>query len=198
MLEKMHRCFIAIKPTGEILNRILQLIENLKEELDSDLIRWCSKDQLHITLKFLGDVEEEKIEPLMATLRNYCLEFSKFELTIGGAGCFPDLNFPRVIWVGIGGELDKLATLQEAVEVGVCEFGDHKEEKEFKPHLTIARIKKAQHKELRNIKNQLQRIITTVGFISDWHVDEVLLMESLLQPSGAIYQELESVKLQIK
>jgi len=194
----MHRCFIAIKPTEEICNRVLTFIEDLKDQLDSELIRWCSKDQLHITLKFLGDVEEERIEPLKTTLRNYCSEFSKFELTISGAGCFPDFSFPRVIWVGMNGELDKLSALQEAVEVGVCEFGDHKEERDFKPHLTIARIKRVSNKQLRDIRNKLQRTITGTGLIGGWQVDNVLLMESSLQPSGAIYQELDSIKLRIK
>ncbi len=194
----MPRCFIAIKPTDEIQNRILKLIEDLRDQLGSDLIRWCSEEQLHITLSFLGDVEEEKIECLKTTLKEYCSEFSKFNLTVGGLGCFPDLNFPRVVWVGINGDVDNLADLQEAVQVAVCDFGSHKEEKEFKPHLTIARIKRATSMELRDIKNKLQRTISSVGLIGDWHVDKVLLMESLLQPSGAVYQELESVKLRIK
>ncbi|MGC8828431.1 MAG: RNA 2',3'-cyclic phosphodiesterase [Verrucomicrobiia bacterium] len=197
-MDNQLRCFIAIRPPEELLDKILDIRKEFEKKLPGNFIRWCSKEQLHLTLKFLGNVKDEDIEKLKDSLRDSCTGFSRFELAICGLGCFPNFDFPRVIWLGITGDTGVLISLQETIEINVCEFGECKEEQEFRPHLTLGRIKNAPRKELVSIAKELKIAAEKIGLIGSWIADEVLLMQSILQQSGAVYKELAKFKLQQK
>lgn len=197
-MEDQVRCFIAIRPPEVVLDKILGLKSDFEKKIPNEFIRWCSKEQLHLTLKFLGNVYESDIEKLQESIGNSCSGFSQFELTISGLGCFPGFDFPKVIWLGITGETDVLRALQETIEINVCEFGNSKEEREFKPHLTLGRIKNAPRRELVSIGKGLKIAVSQVDVIGNWIVREVLLMQSVLQPGGAVYKELAKFSLQQK
>ncbi|MGC8744682.1 MAG: RNA 2',3'-cyclic phosphodiesterase [Verrucomicrobiia bacterium] len=197
-MEDQVRCFIAIRPPDAVLDKILGLMKDFEKKIPNEFIRWCSKEQLHLTLKFLGNVNESDIEKLQQSIGNSCSGFSQFELTICGLGCFPVFDFPKIIWLGITGETNILRALQETIEINVCEFGDSKEEREFKPHLTLGRIKNAPRRELFSIGKGLKVAVSQVGVIGNWIVREVLLMQSVLQPSGAVYNELAKFNLKQK
>lgn len=197
-MENQLRCFIAVKPPENIIFKVLEIKRELEKKFNNNFVRWCTQEQMHLTLKFLGNVIETDIDKLKQALRSSCENFHQFELSICGIGCFPTFNSPRVIWLGMNGEIDKLKSLQESVEIAVCEFGDNKEEREFKPHLTLARIKNAPRREVINISNNLKQIAGQIGLVGIWQVTEVLLMQSILQPSGAVYKELDRIDLQSK
>lgn len=194
-MSEYYRCFIAVTPDDSIVEECVRLRDRLERKIASGFIRWCSRQQLHLTLKFFGNVEIERIEELKSRFLDICGQFSKFELTIENVGAFPDVNFPRVIWLGIKGEVDKLMNLQASIESGLSSFGDNKEDREFKPHLTLARIKNAPPREQRKIGENLQELSGKIGRLGSWRVESVLLMRSILDPAGAIYQPLERADL---
>ena len=141
---KLIRTFIAV-PVPEPL---FDLQEKLKATISEKTgkIRWLRKDQLHLTLKFLGDTTEDSINDVRRIMQNIADEFKPFNVSIQKTGCFPKIERPRVIWIGISGELDKLDQLVERIQKKLNPLGFPKDEKKYYPHITIARAKYPQKK----------------------------------------------------
>jgi 2'-5' RNA ligase len=194
-MSEYYRCFIAVVPDDSVIEECIRLRDRLDRKISSGFVRWCSRQQLHLTLKFFGNVEIDKIEDLKSQFANICGQFNTFDLSVENIGAFPDINFPRVIWLGVKGEIDKLMKMQATLDSGLSEFGDNKEDREFKPHLTLARIKNAPPREQRKIGESLKEICGKIGSIGSWKVKSVVLMQSILDPAGAVYQVLEKVEL---
>lgn len=194
-MNETYRCFIAIEIPEKILDEVVKLSGKLAKSIADDSARWCNREQLHITLKFLGNVDALKIDALKSAIQRTCSGFNQFQLTLGGIGCFPDIQKPRVIWLGIGGDLKVLNELQAAIDIETADFGDHQEEREFKPHLTLARVKKPSPKLWRAIGEQIKRHSENARAMGEWNVDSVNLMRSILDPSGAVYEKLYTAPL---
>src|SRR2546425_596522 len=118
-------------------------IKKVQQRLNSPggAVRWISPEQLHLTLQFLGNVATDRLDDLTAALRRACARTAPFQLALEGAGCFPNTKSPRVVWIGIQGDLEPLRILQDQIAQETKNFGDHGAERAFQPHLTIGRVK---------------------------------------------------------
>ncbi len=183
------RTFIAVEIPDGIKKEMAKAQEQLKRSgADAG---WVRPEGIHLTLKFLGEVLEEKIDEIKNTLARAAGAMSRFRLEIAGAGAFPSSKNPRVVWLGVSGELDKLEALWSSVEDSMAAIGFEREDRAFSPHLTLARIKYLRprypwQKAIDGIKD-----VRIAGF----EVDHISLMKSELKPSGAVYTEISRVDL---
>ncbi len=180
------RLFIAINLTSEEKGRISQASRDLREA--GFPVRWVTKENLHLMLKFLGETGEFRVADLSAVLDDTAMGFAPFDLEVRGFGAFPSPVNPRVVWIGIepSAPLEKLK-LQLETEVGPLGFPT--EERPFRPHLTIGR---ARRDSSRSGFKGIDRLIADLNYEDSFCVAKVDLMSSRLSPSGAEYGVLHS------
>ncbi|MDQ3815294.1 MAG: RNA 2',3'-cyclic phosphodiesterase [Armatimonadota bacterium] len=191
-MEKV-RTFIAINLPDEVIAELEKVQHALRAQLAPDAVRWSQPPQMHLTLKFLGDIEVEKIGEVEAALRRACRNSAPFSLAVQHLGCFPNPRSPRVIWVGIGGDVGRLHKLQASIEREVAGIGEPAEARPFHPHLTLGRVKTTDRRVLRTIGQSIET--TEVATLGPWAVQQVHLMRSQLSPKGAIYTSLAAIEL---
>ncbi len=183
------RLFIAIEIPEEIKKEMAAIQRRLKDAgADAG---WTRPEGIHLTLKFLGEVPETKISGIMAALANAAKGAGGFRLAVEGVGTFPNPKSARVVWVGVSGDVEKLASLQTAVEDSMAGLGFEREKRAFTPHLTLGRIKYIHSRE---------RWLKALDSVKDaglpaLEVKAVSLMKSELKPSGAVYTEMGRVEL---
>ncbi len=179
----MKRVFIAI-PAGN--NEALKKnLHDLQKRLREEKIKYVAPENLHLTLHFFGDMEEKDIHRLNRLLTAHLNGLNHFELDLYGAGVFPGIRKPRVLWFGLT-PTEALDTLAEAVEKVLLEGGFGLPGKPFSAHLTIGRIKwiEDRNRFIRLLEDYKDKTITRL------HVEEVYLYESILKPEGPVYKEL--------
>ena len=138
LIRIMKRIFIALKiDPGQTF---LKIYSSFKFLLGNERITWVDPLNIHLTLAFLGDTEDERIKVAGIMLKQKCTGFGEFDFSLSGTGVFKDLRDPRVIWIGIK-EFDRLQELNEQVKTGLKDTGFKVEDRPFKPHITIGRIK---------------------------------------------------------
>jgi len=186
------RGFIAIALEPGLVAELRKVQLELQARLPDDSVRWTQPEQLHLTLTFFGNVARENLENLTAALDRACAGIASFQLALENVGCFPHTKKPRVIWTGIGGELESLRKLQERIEQETGNFGDHKEERLFQPHLTIGRIK-AFGIDTPRVGEVVER--THFSKLGGWTVRQIDLMQSELAPQGARHTTLAAITL---
>ncbi|HLE19186.1 MAG TPA: RNA 2',3'-cyclic phosphodiesterase, partial [Syntrophales bacterium] len=138
--EKSVRAFLAIEPPAEILKEIGKIQSRLKEACPFD-IRWVKPEAMHLTLKFFGNVSEEEIIAISRVVEKHTAAFAPLQLEVKKLGLFPSLRRPKVLWIGLEGDITSLLVLHNKLEQGFEECGFAKEERSFRPHLTLGRIK---------------------------------------------------------
>ena len=183
------RLFFSIEIPDEIKNRIEEYIGELKLKLGP--MTWTNKKNMHITLKFIGMVEDSKIESLENIVERLVKGFGPINISFGGFGAFPDPKHPRVIWSGINGGDGKLKILADKIEDALVKKGYGEEEREFSPHFTIGRIKE-------NIDTKaLSRFIeeNKQADLGSFTVKDISLMKSTLMKNGPVYEELKQIRL---
>ncbi len=185
------RTFLAIDLPSEMHKTIAQKQESLRRELPQ--INWVKSENLHITLKFLGDTPEGTIDELKQVVQQAVKNISPFVITVRGFGVFPDKRAPRTIWTGIDCEQSALEDLALQVESSVMSLGFPEEKKAFRPHLTLARIKK----DNLAIGQAIQKsgILTDPFVFGRLLVEQVTLFKSDLRPTGSVYTKLWAVPL---
>jgi 2'-5' RNA ligase len=147
---------------------------------------------MHLTLKFLGDVDKGVIDLIRSAMEESAKGFSPFVLQAKGIGVFPDIKRPRVVWVGVSGDVGVLSSLQSRLETYLDAQGFPKETRHFKGHLTVGRAKgRLDQDKLRKALEKLDAFET-----ESFPVDSVILFQSTLRPQGAIYTRLAEVSLQ--
>lgn len=187
------RAFIAIELPQNIKDAIERQTVRLRQTLGNDLVRWVPAQNMHVTLKFLGDIAASHVEFLKQMLARESESHQQFDLQIGGLGSYPTSKRPRVLWVGLHAPAD-LASLQKSIEAGACRLGYEQEERPFSPHLTLGRVRQnLSPADLPKIRSALDNI--QLGNIGTARVDSVHLIRSDLQPSGSIYTNLFSAPL---
>ena len=184
------RAFIALALEPALAAEIKKVQQHLNPP--GGAVRWISPEQLHLTLQFLGNVATDRLDELTATLRRACARTAPLQLALEGLGCFPNTRDPRVVWIGIQGDLGPLRKLQEQIAQETKDFGDHGDQRAFQPHLTIGRVK-ASGFEGRKTGQAIEHV--TVPRLGDWTVHTVLLVQSELTPDGARYTTLATVAL---
>lgn len=136
---KPVRTFVAVELTPEIRGRANQLIGKLRRIVAD--VRWVEPENLHLTLKFLGEVEVLEIPRVCAAVAAAVEDFSPFELEIVGAGAFPDLVRPRTVWLGVGEGTDGMVALHERLQAALAPLGFREEGRRFRPHVTLGRVR---------------------------------------------------------
>ena len=184
------RSFIALPLEAVLTVEIKKVQQRLNSPVGA--VRWINPEQLHLTLRFLGNVPADRLDDLTAALRRACARTAPFQLALEGAGCFPNTQSPRVVWIGIQGDLEPLRQLQEQIGQETKNFGDPGDPRAFQPHLTIGRVK-ASGLEGRKAGQAIECAI--VPKLGDWTVNNVLLVQSQLSPDGARYTTLAAVAL---
>ncbi len=183
------RTFIAIELDEEIKERLYFFLLELKRI--SQNIKWVKKEAMHLTLKFLGEIKEEKrikIESILETVSN---KFSPFPVRLQGTGTFPPgKKNPRVIWVRIE-ENQSLKSLQAELEDELEKLGFPKEKREFHPHLTLGRVKAPSY--LGGLLTQLERERETL--FGEMKAHKITFFQSILKPTGAEYKALSEFRL---
>ena len=184
----MKRIFIAVK--AEAGETLLGILSDLKRGLGGSIIKWTSLANIHITLSFLGDIEDEMIEAINAMIHERCNGFGKFELKLKGLGVFKSMADPRIIWTGIESSPD-LVQLYETILNGLEDIGVKTEERAFNPHFTLGRIKSV--KDNIAFKSLLDKYKNSE--IQSVPVDDVILFESILFNTGPVYKPINIIKL---
>lgn len=189
------RSFIAVPLERQLYQHIAEISQMLKESVHGG-VSWVQPASIHLTLKFLGEIQRDKIAEVKSALQAVVPKFEQFELNVVGLGCFPNKNRPRVVWVGLQAPVE-LDHLQKSVEDACFELGFEREQRRFSPHLTLGRVKPyARPEDIHSLQQALERIATFNPGAT--HAREVVLFQSDLQPSGAIYTPLVSVQLKQK
>lgn len=184
----MIRAFIAVEIDSLTAQRIAAAIEQLRARFAA--IRWVGTSKFHLTLKFLGNIDENKIEPIGAALVEALRPFPRLTINAKGLGVFPNPRRPRVLWVGLAGT--SLVSLQAKVASALIPLGFAPEENPFTPHLTVGRWRQGGGAD-RSLEQELGRWRDYPFGASP--VDEVILFQSDLKPAGAIYHRLKVVML---
>jgi 2'-5' RNA ligase len=188
------RLFIAIELPTDVCEALAALQKQLQPADRARAIRWSAISSIHLTLKFLGDTPSDRVPTIELALQEATKGHKSFELHVDGAGCFPDMRRPRVVWAGVGGDLDSLHTLRDAVERTVSPLGYPTEARPFSAHLTLGRARQeASRDALAAIGRQVEAVKPSV--LASWHVEGISLMRSELKPSGAVYKQVAHVAL---
>jgi len=180
--DRTQRMFLAVSPPEPVRALIAGLATPLRE------VRWTPADQLHVTLRFLGDVPEEKITPLVERLTSIRVE--PFLLPVEGVGVFPNEHAPRVLWIGVGAGHPRLHQLRQRVDDALLASGLDVDLRTFHPHITVARCGDlATHA----IKPWLRKYRDFAG--PTFRVESFGLFSSVLTPAGAIHEPVSKIPL---
>lgn len=185
----MLRLFIGIDLPLQIKHMLNDIETDLKSQL-GDTARWVSKDNIHLTLKFLGDTPEDKVDEIEASIEHAVQNFRKFYFTLGGMGAFPTVRQARVIWVGVHHGAPEIVELSKAIEKALGRIGFKSELKAFKPHITLARLKMP-----KPVESALSSVSPDIFPGRVINVDGITIFESHLKPTGAEYTTLRYINL---
>ena len=188
MTEKLLRTFIAIPTPVEVRSKKNMLYSTLEDSPAT--INWVKNMQLHLTIKFLGHTPESTINKIIEDVEKLTSGLKPFEITIESTGCFPVPERPRTLWMGVNGDLDPLNELFMKIENLLELLGFPKEEQEYKPHITLARIKYPQ-KWTPDVSKFLKSSYDPI----DFPVDRVQFLSSELLPTGTVHTLLKSFPL---
>lgn len=194
----MIRTFVAVELEASVRQALAQVQATLRSRLEKSVgsgvrIQWVKPESIHLTLKFLGDMPEDRVPDVQTVLTRVAGGHSRFTVDVEGLGVFPDARAPRVLWVGLTAHVDALKRLAADVEAVLGAIGFAPESKPFNPHLTLARIKERS----RDIGQTLavDRMLERAAPIGTVMVNAIALMKSELKPSGAVYTKLCEVSL---
>lgn len=183
--EKSIRSFLAVDPPREIIDAIGMIQDRLRKNIQGD-IRWVRPQGIHLTLKFFGTIAESDVANISRVVEDTTSTIAPFTLGIKRVGAFPDVKRPRVLWLGMDGDVDILIRLQKEVDAELHKYGFEKEDRPFRPHLTLARIKDPRGliglaKIMEKRENYEAGSFSAAG---------LNLFKSELTPKGAVYTKL--------
>jgi len=186
--DKTIRAFIAIELPVKIIDCLKEIQDELKHT--SNKVTWVKPENIHLTIKFMGDIEADKVNRLTGFLEGAAAKSYSFDISVKGVGGFPTIDNPRILWVGI--EDDKnLSHLYDNLENGLAALGFEKEERPFKPHLTLGRIKFLKYK--KGLKERIERFKDIT--LGKCRIDSICLFQSRLTPEGTVHTKLKEAKL---
>jgi 2'-5' RNA ligase len=187
------RSFIAIELPDELKLELSQLVAKLKSG-EQSWVKWVDPYNIHLTLKFLGNVAVDRLDDITGAIEKAAQGIAPFYLEVKELGVFPNLRRVQVAWVGISGEVDKLAQLQQRIESNLAPLGFAPESRPFVPHLTLARLR---DQALLAERQRFGQLITGTKFeaANAIKVNALSLMKSQLTREGAIYSRISSVGL---
>lgn len=183
------RAFIAIHLTSDARNELARVNEILASRVPHQAVRWVKPELMHITLRFLGDTAVSILPSLYTALDKSTAQHDAFSLSLDQLGCFPNCKRPRVIWAGIKGQLDAANVLKQDIDSALQTLGWEQEERPFRPHLTIGRVKDKRNLRISQWGVNIEKVTLPV--------QEIQLIESKLASTGPIYTERHTSRLRI-
>jgi 2'-5' RNA ligase len=187
-VAELIRSFIAIELPVAVKQELTTLEDILKKRCPQ-VVRWVDPQNIHVTLKFLGDVDSDRVDEINMAIDEATQGMSPFHLELKDLGVFPNLNRVNIIWVDAKGELDKLTNLQKQIESNMEQLGFAHEDRDFTPHLTLGRVRDYASPDDRK---KIGQVLSQTAFASAQviTVNCVNLMKSQLTNTGAIYTRL--------
>lgn len=181
------RSFLAFELPPDIKKEVTRITGKVKRT--GLAASWAKPDNIHLTVVFMGDVDEKDIPDIISSIDNVAVKYNEFDISLGGMGLFPDIRRPRVLWLGLNGEIESLSSLRDNLQKPLEIYGVEQERRAFKPHLTLGRFR-------RPVKERslLQKILDEYSGISgpDGKLDELILFKSELKPGGSVYTRIHS------
>lgn len=188
------RAFLAVELAPEIRSELGALQARLASGAGGAAGRWVKPEGIHLTLKFLGEVDTRQLPELYAATDRACETISPFAVQVTGWGCFPNTRRPRVVWAGVNDPSGRLAALQQRIERACAALGYAPEKRAFSPHLTLARVR--QEASLFDVQALGSAVATNLlGALGEQRVGEVRIYKSDLRPEGAVYTVLHTSPL---
>lgn len=186
MNQEQIRCFVAI----EIPETIQTLLTSAQEELRKFVrgVSWVKRENIHLTLRFLGDVTPNQISVIKYSIEQVTDTRSPFSMELGGIGAFPNLSRPRIIWAGVKIGADEVGAIAREIDLRLSRRGYERDGKPFRPHLTLARLKSRTN--LKPLIDVFQQYDTISG--ARMMVKQVRIVQSQLRRGGAVYTPLET------
>ena len=185
----MIRCFLAVD-LPDSLRPQLALVQGELKKSHAD-VRWVAVGNIHLTLKFFGNVPEDDLMALAQAAREAAAQEEPFQLQVTIAGAFPNMKSPRVIWLGLGGDVIPLAQMYQQLEQAFAALGHLPEGRAFAPHLTLGRVKSPAN------RHRLAMALEKLPPLNwrPFQVNEIILFKSTLTPQGSIYTPLQVIPL---
>jgi 2'-5' RNA ligase len=178
------RSFIAVDVSQELVTPITAI----QSQITEGRIKFVEQENLHFTLKFLGEITEKKAEDVSENLRKICSAFEPFSIFLKGTGVFPSLAYVKVIWIGV--ESEEFYTLSNLVDSGMAKLG-FRQERNLVPHLTVGRVKAPGNKA--RFREQIEALKNVE--VGEMTVQSVKLKKSELTRKGPIYTDIEDISL---
>jgi RNA 2',3'-cyclic 3'-phosphodiesterase len=189
-MSRPLRTFIAVAASREVRSRARQLMDQLSGTAAK--VRWVEPENLHFSLKFLGDVDLLEVPTVCEAVTRAVAALPPFEIVARGAGAFPDVDRPRTIWLGVADGSEQMVELNAEVERELAPLGFRREARRFRPHLTIGRVRDGRP-GLSELGRLLRQQADFVGGVVS--VDEVIVFSSQLDRDGPIYEPLATATL---
>lgn len=184
------RVFCAIELPREVRGRLEDHVDQLRREVPDVAASWSRAENIHLTLKFFGTVEVKRIQRISEAAERVVKQFSTFEIGVGGTGVFPRPSRPQVLWIGVGDPSGQLTVLQEQIENACAAEGFPKENRAYRPHLTIARLRKPEGAR-RIADAHLRMKFPPIEVV----VKELVVFRSELSPKGSKYTVISAADL---
>lgn len=188
--SQVWRVFCAVELPQEVKARLEDHIGRVRKEVPEAAASWSRVENIHLTLKFFGNVAVDRIPAISAAAERVVREFSAFQIGVGGTGVFPRPSRAQVLWIGVDDLSGKLSALQERLEEECAAEGFPKEDRAYRPHLTIARIRK-QEGARRLAEAHLHMEFEAIQI----DIKEVVVFRSELSPKGSRYTPISRVSL---
>jgi 2'-5' RNA ligase len=193
-VAQVLRLFIAFELTPSTRNAVEHALKTIRAKVPAQVVRWTPLGNVHLTLKFLGDVPTSQVESITQALHETAQGFAPLPIEVAEAGCFPNPKRPRIVWLGLKEATGKMIQLQAQVEQSIAPLGYPAEARPFTPHLTIGRVKKdVPFAELAKLGSTIQNL--HLGTLSTWECAKISLMQSELRPEGAQYTTVKAIGL---
>ncbi|MBN1874929.1 MAG: RNA 2',3'-cyclic phosphodiesterase [Anaerolineae bacterium] len=192
--SQLLRTFVALPLSSEVLARVADIQRGLQRRCPEYSVKWVKPESIHLTLFFLGEITQARVEPVKAAMAAVARNVAPFTFDVQGVGVFPDSRRPRVIWVGLNDPGGALALLHRAVNEALAQVGFTPETRSFSPHLTLGRVqRRAQPDVLHRIGKAVSQ--AEVGHLGQEHALDLVLFRSILKPAGAEYSRLATFGL---
>lgn len=192
---KTLRTFIAFPLNEQLISELDWLQRKLKPRLPNRIVRWVRPSSVHLTLFFIGDVLPEMIDPIKGALGAIANNAAPFSFVARGTGAFPSPRRPRVLWIGVDQPTgEPLTVLHSAVNEAIENLGFKPDTRPYHPHLTLGRVRRrASGRDVRTVSEAMSEI--QVGRLAEVEVEEIILFQSVLKPTGAEYSRLATMPL---
>jgi 2'-5' RNA ligase len=187
------RAFVAVPVDERLMPVLTEALRAVRGALPANSVKWTRPENLHLTLRFLGNIPTARVDDIAGQLRDACTGTPVLTARVAGFGCFPTPDRARVLWLGVSEPTGRLAALSARLATMLGGHGSVQERTRFDPHLTLGRVKELGPRDRRALAERIRTC--RVNDLGEWRMARVALMQSDLSPAGPVYTELTSIPL---